>query len=136
MLYMLTQVLLNRLQHVMADGCRSILVNVVSGVQHGSDLGPLFFLLYTSKHFPILVNKLIGYAEDSTLMAVVPNPSIQIQIHQIQAVAESRIRDLGKVSEWYDVWGLKLNASKIMIVSRSRTMHPRSPPHQLLAELK
>ena len=43
---------------------------------------------------------------------------------------ESLIRDLGSVSEWYDLWGMKLNASKtkIMIVSRSRTVHPQSPP--------
>ena len=34
-----------------------------------------------------------------------------------------------KVSEWCDLCGMKLNASKIksMIVSRSRTMHPQSP---------
>ena len=38
-------------------------------------------------------------------------------------------RDLVKVSEWYDLCRMKLNASKtkIMIVSRSSTMHPQSP---------
>ena len=42
----------------------------------------------------------------------------------------SLIRDLGKVSEWCDFWWMKLNESKAktMIVSRSRTMHPQSPP--------
>ena len=46
------------------------------------------------------------------------------------AVAESLIRDHGRVSEWCDLWGMKLNASKTktMIASRSRTMHPQSPP--------
>ena len=64
--------------------------------------------------------KLIGYAEDSTLIAVEPSPGVRV------AVAESLICDLGRVSEWCDVWGMKLNASKTktMIVSRSRTMHP------------
>ena len=35
-----------------------------------------------------------------------------------------------KDSELCDLWGMKLNASetKTMIVSRSRTMHPQSPP--------
>ena len=35
---------------------------------------------------------------------------------------------LGRVSEWCDIWGIKLNASKTksMIVYRSRTMHPPS----------
>ena len=69
----------------MVDGRRSKLVNVV--------LGPLLFLMYTSEFFPVLENKLIGYADDSTLMAVVPSPGVRV------AVAESLIRDLGRVSE-------------------------------------
>ena len=38
-------------------------------------------------------------------------------------------RDLVKVREWCDFWGMKLNESKTktMIVSRSRTKHPQSP---------
>ena len=105
------------------DGCRSKLVNVVSGVPQGSALGSLLFLLYTSELFYILENKLIGYADDSTLMAVVPSPGVRV------AIAESLIRDLGRVNEWCDLWGMKLNASKTktMIVSKSRTMHPQSP---------
>ena len=69
-------------------------------------------------------NKLIGYANDSTLMAVVPSPGVRV------VVAESLIRDLGSVSEWCDLFGMKLNASKTktMIVSRSLAMHSQSPP--------
>ena len=87
-------------------------------------MGPLLFLLYTSELFSIFKNKLICYADDSTLMAVVPSPGVRV------AVAESLIRDHGRVSEWCNLWGMKLNASKTktMIVSRSRTMHPQSPP--------
>ena len=68
--------------------------------------------------------KLISYTDDSTLMAVVLSPGVRV------AVAESLIDILGRVSEWCDLWGMKLNASKTktMIVSRSRTMHPQSPP--------
>ena len=111
-------------QQVMVDGCRSKLFSVVSGVPHGSVLGPLLFLLYTSELFSILEKKLIGYADDSTLMAVVPSPGVRV------AVAESLIRNLGRVSEWCDLWGMKLNATKTktMIVSTSCTMHPQSPP--------
>ena len=72
----------------------------------GSVLGLLLILWYTSELFSILDNKLIGYADDSTLMAVGPSPGVRV------AVTESLIRDLGKVSEWCDLWGMNLNASK------------------------
>ena len=90
----------------------------------GSVLGPLLFLLYTSELFSILENKLIGYVDDSTLISVVPSPGVRV------AVADSLISDHGRVSKWSDLWGMKLNASKTktMIVSRSRTVHPQSPP--------
>ena len=60
LLSILTQFLSNRSQQVMVDGCRSKLVNVVSGVPQRSVLSPLFFLLYTSEFFSSLENKLIG----------------------------------------------------------------------------
>ena len=78
-LSILTQFLSNRSQQVIVDGCRSKLVNVVSGVPQGSVLGPLLFLLYRSELFSILKNKLIGYADDSTLMAVVPSQVSELQ---------------------------------------------------------
>ena len=106
------------------DDCWSKLVDVVSGVPQVSVLGPLLFFQYTSEHYSIIKNKLIGYADDSPLMAVVSSPGVRV------TVAESLIRDLGRVSEWCDLWGMKLNASKTktMIVSRSGTMHPQLPP--------
>ena len=52
-----------------------------------------------------------------------PSPGVRV------TVAESLSRDLVKVSEWGDLWVMKLNASKTktMIVSGSRTMDPQSP---------
>ena len=64
----LLKFLSNRSQHDMVDGCRSKLVNVLSGVPNGCVLGPLLFLLYTSEIDSILENKLISYADDSLLL--------------------------------------------------------------------
>ena len=60
----------------------------------------------------------------TTLMAVLPSIVVRV------TVAASLICDLGRVSEWCDLWGMKLNASKTktMIVSWSSTMYPQSPP--------
>ena len=111
-LSVLTQFLSNRSQFVLVDGCRSKLINVVSGVPQGSVFGPLLFLLYASEQqhffpfctlFSILENKLIGYADDSTFMAVVPSPGARV------TVAESLNRDLVRVNAWCDLWGMKLN---------------------------
>ena len=90
----------------------------------GSVLGRSLFLLYTSELFSILENKLIGYADDSTLVAVVPSQGAPV------TVAESLNSDLVRVNAWCDLWGMKLNASKTktIIVSRSRTMHPPVTP--------
>ena len=52
-----------------------------------------------------------------------PSPGVSI------TVAESLSQDLVNVSEWCDLWGMKLNASmtKSKIVSRSCTMHSQLP---------
>ena len=55
-------------------------------------------------------------------MAVVPSPGVRV------AMADSLNPDLSRISEWCNLWGMKLNATKTMIVSRSRTLHPLSPP--------
>ena len=80
------------------------------------------FLLYISENFLILGYKLIGYADDSALLVVVPSPGVGV------AVAESLNRHHGMVSELCGCRGMKLNASKTktMIVSWSRTMPPQS----------
>ena len=58
----------------------------------GSVLGPQLFLLYTAELFSIVENKLYGYADDSTLVAVVSSPAERV------AVTESMNRDRNRVS--------------------------------------
>ena len=80
MLSILTQSQSNLSQHAMVNSCHTKLVNVVSGVLHGGVSGPLLFLLYTFELLSILENKLIGYANDSTLIAVLPTPSVRVGV--------------------------------------------------------
>ena len=64
-LSILTQFQSNRSQQVMVDGCRSKLVNLVSGVPQGSVFGPLLFVLYTSEIFMLMTpTNNNGYADD------------------------------------------------------------------------
>ena len=53
---------------------------MVSEVPQGSVLGPQLLLLCTAELFSIVENKLYGYADNSTLLAVVPSPSERIAV--------------------------------------------------------
>ena len=93
-LSVLTQFLSDQSQYDVVVGCRSKLVNVVSGVPQGSVLGSQLFLLNTAELFSIVENKHYGYADDSTLVAVWPSPG------ERTAVLESMNRDLNWVRVW------------------------------------
>ena len=114
------QFLMNRRQRVKVDGSFSEFVEVVSGVPQGSVLGPLLFVIYTADLFDVVENRLVNYADDSTLFSICKRPADR------SAVALSLNRDLNRISEWCDRWMMKLNPlkTKTLIVSRSRTVLP------------
>ena len=112
--------LTDRKQRVVVDGHYGEWRSVISGVPQGSVLGPLLFILYTHDMWIGLENQLVAYADDATLIAVIPSP------HHRHLVSESLNRNLATIYDWCSLWGMKLNANKTqsMIVSRSRTVYP------------
>ena len=58
--------------------CMSLLDN--GKTQSLSQIDLFFFSVYTSELFYILENNLIGYDDDSTLMAVLPSPGVRVTV--------------------------------------------------------
>ena len=50
----------------MVDGAASEYIAIISGVPQGCVLGPLLFILYTSRMFELFENRLFAFADDST----------------------------------------------------------------------
>ena len=88
----------------------------------GSVLGPLLFILYTSKMFELDENRLFAHADDSALLAVVRKPVDR------PAVSASLNRDLARIQERSNYWCMIQNLNKIkdLVITRSETV---SPPH-------
>lgn len=125
-LSIIRQFLSGRKQAVVVDGSSSSLVDVVSGVPQGSVLGPLLFILYTSEMFSITENILVGYADDSTLIADISRPASRPDVEA------SLLRDLNAIQLWCANWGMLLNPGKTksLVISRSRAV---VPPHASLS---
>ena len=112
----------DRRQRVVVDGAASEWIPIISGMPQGSVFGPLLFILYTSKMFELVENRLFAYADYSTLLAVILKPADR------PAIAVSLNRDLARIQEWCNHWYMILNPdkTKALVVRRSKTV---SPPH-------
>ena len=117
-----TEFLSNRWQRVVVDGAAREWIPIFSGVPQGSVLGPLLFILFTSKMFELVENRLYAYADDSTLLAVVRKQPDR------PPVAALFNRDLARIQKLCNHCYMILNPNKnkASVVSRSQTV---SPPH-------
>ena len=100
--------------------CCSEWFPIISGVPPGSVLCPLLFILHTREMFVLVENRLSAYASYSTLLAVVRKPADR------PAVAASLNTDLARIREWCNHLCVILNPnkSKVLVVSRSRSVSP------------
>ena len=63
----------NRLQRVVLNGQNSSWITVFAGVSQGSDLGPLFFLVYVNDLTEGISSTTKLFADDTSLFSVVNN---------------------------------------------------------------
>ena len=110
-LNIIVEFLTGRRQRVVVDGQCSDYRNVIFCVHQGSVLGTLLFILYASDMWSGLENRLVAYADDATLFASVPSP------HMMSFIADSLNKDLGKISTWCKLWGMKMNPTKTQCTS-------------------
>ena len=97
-------------QRVRLDGKVSALVNVISGVTQGSVLGPLLCILYSSELFHIVRNHIVGYADDTTIDALIPRPLSRSQ------GMKSPNQDLAAINSWCLRWHMRLNSKKAISI--------------------
>ena len=64
----------------MVHGCQIKLANVALGALKDSVVDPLLFLVYTLVLFFTLDHQLVGYADGSILIAVVPYPGVKVAV--------------------------------------------------------
>ena len=72
---------------------------MVSGVPQESVLGPLLFITCLHDMWSGLESDIVAYADDATLIAVVPSLDVRA------AIADSLNCGLAKGSVWYTLWG-------------------------------
>ena len=96
----------SRTQQVRVKKSLSKQAKVLSGVPQGSILGPLLFILYINDLPNSIVSDNNIFADDTKLYTKAGS----------QKDADSLQRDLDSVSNWCDIWGMKLNADKCHIL--------------------
>ena len=97
-----------RYQGVWVDHVLSSLLKCEVGVPQGSNLGPLFFLLFVNDLPFILGCSMEQYADDSTLTATGPT---------VEVINDKLEESCQVVSKWMEENKLKLNASKTHILT-------------------
>ena len=99
------------------DGKVNMSINVISEVPHGRILGPLLFILYTSELFHIVGNHIVGYADNTTICAVIPS------LLSCPQVMELLNTYLAAIHSWCLKWHIRRNPkTKSMVCSQSRTI--------------
>ena len=96
------EILCDRLQRVVVDGCTSNWCCINIGVPQGSLLEPLLFLLYINYVSDNISCNIQQYADNTKLYSVITNYNVSTQFQE----------DLGRVTNWSKKWQLNFNVDK------------------------
>ena len=105
----------HRRQRVVLNGVESNWADVLAGVQQGSILDPLLFLIYINDIVNTIRLSIRLFADDTTFYIVIYNP---------QTAAFILNTDLRTINGWSHVWLVDSNPTKTSTLLISRRLHP------------
>ena len=116
--------LTDRHQAVWVDHTLSEFVHCAVGVPQGSNLGPLFFLIFFNDLPATLDNGIDSYADDTTISATAKT---------VEVIGQKLTEDCEKVSNWMRSNKLKLNPGKthVMTLGTSQRLRLLEQPVQV-----
>ena len=102
--------LVGRKMSVVLSGTKSSNVSVDSGVPQGSVIGPVLFIIFVNHLMSGLKNKVMMFADDLKLYVKLPHPNqgLNVNTHGQE--------DIDLLVNTATSWGLKLNASKCVVL--------------------
>ena len=98
---------------------------MVSGVPHGTLLGPLLFLLHINDLPSVVSSKVRLFADDCLIYRNIKNKEDQIALQ----------KDLNLLENWGNTWDMRFNAAKCNIMRVSWTHDPKLSNYSLTGQV-
>ena len=102
--------LTGRTERVIVEGTKSRLINILSGIPQGTVIAGLLFLIFINDLPESVTESFTGLFCDDTLVAKDINSDRDVVALQ---------SDLDKIYEWTQVWGMKFNSVKCVVMTVS-----------------
>ena len=108
------EILCNRSQRVIVEGCASTDVRVDSGVPQGTVLGPILFLLYINDLPEYVQCPVRLFADDCVIYKPINTVEDTFTLQE----------DLTKLEQWEETWKMDFNPSKCFTMNITRKRKP------------
>ena len=111
-----------RTQHVLVEGVKSRLIQVISGISQGTVISALLFLIFINDLPESVKKSFTGLFCDDTLIAK--------EIHNDTDATELQ-EDLKTVEEWSKMWGMQFNTLKSEVMTITNVRKPIETTYNL-----